>query len=62
MACRTSGFRVIVEPVLRPIFPPQASHTMRKYCAFFQDVALDSARNYFYDQAFYATTTDPPLS
>jgi peptide deformylase len=27
----------------------------------FQDVALDSARNYFFDQAFYAATTDPRL-
>jgi len=62
MACRTSGFGVIVKHVLSHIFPPQTSHTMRKYCAFFQDVALDSARNYFYDQAFYATTTDPSLS
>ena len=26
---------------------------MRKYCAVFQGVAVDSARNYFYDQAIY---------
>ena len=32
---------------------PQTSHTMRKYCAVFIDVALDSARNYFYDQAIF---------
>ena len=34
-------------------FLPQTSHTMRKYCAVFQCVALDSARNYFYDQAIF---------
>jgi hypothetical protein len=35
---------------------------MRKDCAVFQGVALDSARNYFYDQAIYATTSNTPLS
>jgi hypothetical protein len=30
--------------------------------AMFQDIALDFARNYFFDQAFYAAITDTPLS
>jgi hypothetical protein len=29
--------------------------------AIFQDIALDSARNYFFDQAFYAATTNTSL-
>ncbi len=55
-----------LDEYLVPVFCQISCQRLGVQCvivtAVLQDIALDFARNYFFDQAFYAATTNTPLS